>query len=50
MSEAFGSEVEIVNVVITIVLARLWQFYVISSIVPILTGESRKKKTTKKKK
>lgn len=37
--EPFGSDIEVVNVIVVVVLKRLWQYYIISAIVPILTGE-----------
>ena len=36
--KAFGSDLEIVNVIIVIVLERLWQYFLISAVVPVLTA------------
>ena len=35
---AFGDEIEIVNVIVVIVLERLWQYFIISAVVPVLTA------------
>ena len=35
---AFGESIEVVNVIVVIVLERLWQYFIISAVVPVLTA------------
>ena len=34
----FGSDIEIVNIIVVISLQRLWQYFLISAVVPVLTA------------
>lgn len=36
--QPFGSDIEVVNVIVVISMRRLWQYFLISAVVPVLTA------------